>query len=436
VRVATGDMDGDGHLDLLAAGAGPSSASTLMLLGNGAGGFHLQDELLLAEGTGFYPSAVATGRFNADPYADVLGTTPTLPSGSHGDTDGTARVFLGGDDGGLTSSNVDGPWNVGLGPNAVAVGDFDNDGRPDFLAANSGNSTTGANTVSVLLNRTPWPLAQYSGDVADFGQRGIGTISPYVATLSVTNAGHDVLRVRRADFGGVNPDDFVKSSDGCTGVGVAPGGSCSIHVRFAPTAEGDRTATLRLLDNTVAGSHTAAYSGVGAAPSSGGGEAGPQGPPGSTGPQGPAGPAGASGTNGTNGATGQKGLNGGPGEAGPTGPQGMTGAQGPQGATGRRGPAGRDATVRCVPKRSRSGDVRVTCTVRFASRVARSTVRVRLVRGNTVYATARRTVRKGRVAIRVHPRARLRHARYRLLLTFVDRHGRATTVSRRVRLDR
>ena len=74
--------------------------------------------------------------------------------------------------------------------------------------------------------------------------------------------------------------------------------------------------------------------------------------------------------------------------------------------------------------------------MRFASRVARSTVRVRLVRGNTVYATARRTVRKGRVAVRVHPRARLRHARYRLLLTFTDRQGRATTVSRRVRLDR
>jgi hypothetical protein len=92
--------------------------------------------------------------------------------------------------------------------------------------------------------------------------------------------------------------------------------------------------------------------------------------------------------------------------------------------------------VRCKPKRSRSGNVKVTCTVRFASRVARSTVRVRLVRGDTVFATTRRSVRQGRVAIRVHPRARLQHARYRLLLTFVDRTGRATTVSQRVRLNR
>ena len=105
---------------------------------------------------------------------------------------------------------------------------------------------------------------------------------------------------------------------------------------------------------------------------------------------------------------------------------------GPQGATGPRGPAGRNATVRCKPKRSRSGNVRVTCTVRFASRVARSTVRVRLVRGSTVYGTARRSVRRGRIAIRVRARSRMQHARYRLLLTFVDRKGRATTVSQRV----
>jgi hypothetical protein len=78
--------------------------------------------------------------------------------------------------------------------------------------------------------------------------------------------------------------------------------------------------------------------------------------------------------------------------------------------------------------------VRVTCTVRFVALAARSSVRVRLVRGDVVYATTRRTVRRGRVAIRVRSSSRMRHARYRLLLTFVDRKGRATTVSQRVRL--
>jgi len=235
--------------------------------------------------------------------------------------------------------------------------------------------------------------------------------------------------VRRADFGGANPEDFVKTSDSCTGAAVAPGGFCFIKVRFAPTAEGGRAATLQLLDNTVAGSHNAFFSGVGAAPSTGGGATGPQGP---VGPAGPAGPAGSQGAPGTNGAAGPRGTNGTDGRSGATGPQGPGG---PQGATGPRGPAGRDATVRCRPKKSRSGKVRVTCTVRFVS-ARRSSVRVRLVRGNTVYATARRSVRRGRVALHVRAGSRLRHARYRLLLTFVDRKGTATTVSQRVRLKR
>jgi hypothetical protein len=80
--------------------------------------------------------------------------------------------------------------------------------------------------------------------------------------------------------------------------------------------------------------------------------------------------------------------------------------------------------------------VKVTCTVRFVSTASRSRVRARLVRGHSVYATGSRTVRRGRASIQVRPRARLRRARYTLLLTFVDRKGRATTVVQRVRLNR
>ena len=48
------------------------------------------------------------------------------PNGGQ-EIDGAAYVFLGDDDGGL-SSVVDGPWTVGPGAGAVAVGDFDADG--------------------------------------------------------------------------------------------------------------------------------------------------------------------------------------------------------------------------------------------------------------------------------------------------------------------
>ncbi|MEO8687855.1 MAG: FG-GAP-like repeat-containing protein [Solirubrobacteraceae bacterium] len=403
----SGDVDGDGHRDLVLPGSAPgTSSATMVLLGNGGGGFTPQDYALLAGSSSFNPSAAAIGRFNADPYGDVLAASPTLDPAGGGDTDGTARVFLGDDDGGLALTN-DGPWATGLSPKAVAVGDFNGDGKPEFLAANSG---TGANSVSVLLNTTPWP-ATFPENV-EFPDREVGSIgAPQV--LTVANTGGEVLRVTAAAFGGPQPDDFIKTSDGCTGTSVPPGGQCLIRARFAPTATGARSATLRLTDNTIQGSHISQFTGVGIDPVEGGGGTGPKGP------AGPTGPAGAPGMNGAPGTPGARGAD---------------GATGPPGATGPRGPAGRDATVRCKPKRSRSGSVKVTCTVRFASRVARSSVRVRLVRGNTVYATARRTVRRGRVAIRVHPRARLQHARYRLLLTFVDERGRATTVSQRVRL--
>ena len=45
-----------------------------------------------------------------------------------------------------------GAYAVGSSPSAIAVGDFNGDGRPDVAAANGGS-----NTVSVLLNDGNWP---------------------------------------------------------------------------------------------------------------------------------------------------------------------------------------------------------------------------------------------------------------------------------------
>ena len=59
----------------MAAGSGPGTSSgTLVLLGNGAGGFHLQVDDSPVAGVTSFPTAVAIGRFNADPYGDVLAT--------------------------------------------------------------------------------------------------------------------------------------------------------------------------------------------------------------------------------------------------------------------------------------------------------------------------------------------------------------------------
>ena len=404
-RLVAGDVNGDGDLDLVSGDRAGGGAT--VLLGNGAGGFSSRDQLGNLAGRLFRPNAFSMGRFNADRSSDLFTSSPQFSQTTGLEIESESRLVLGAADGGLKEI-ADGPWALGVGANSHAVGDFDNDGKPDL--ASTAAAGPSINTVHVLLNTTPWPEAVLEGDRLEFGSREVNTISA-AETVTVHNTGTDALRVYSADVGGDHPDDFVKTFDGCTGASIAPAGQCSIKLRFAPSATKDRSASLRLVDNTVEGLHEARFSGAGTEPESGpAGPTGPAGPGGGTGPAGPTGPGGATGTTGSRGAT------------------------GPQGATGPRGPAGRDATVRCKPKRSRSGRVRVTCTVRFRAVAARSRVRVRLVRGDVVYATTRRTVRRGRVAIRVRPNSRMRHARYRLLLTFVDRKGRATTVSQRVRL--
>ena len=247
------------------------------MLGNGAGGFRVQEDSLVEGGFQYAATAVAIARFNADPYGDLLATRPTSDPGGGADTDGTARVFLADDDGRFSSTFLDGPWSTGLGPHAVAVGDFDEDGRPDVAVANSG---TAANTVSILLNITPWPRTELIGEVLEFGDREVNTLSP-PDTVTVQNTGSDHLRIASATLGGDHPDDFVKTTDGCTGASVPPGGQCSIRLRFSPSATGERTASLLLVDNTLDESTMARFSGVGTEPTGG-----TEGPIGETGPAG------------------------------------------------------------------------------------------------------------------------------------------------------
>jgi hypothetical protein len=149
-----------------------------------------------------------------------------------------------------------------------------------------------------------------------------------------------------------------------------------VHVRFAPQAQGSRTASLTILTNAVT-DPTVALSGT----------AGPL-------PQGPPGPKGATGNTGPKGATGP------PGPAGPKGPQ------------GRRGPRGRSASVTCrVRGRQRK---RITCTITRTRAAARHTVKWRLTRRGRTVAHGTVRARNRRATIRLTKLAHLRAGRYTL----------------------
>ena len=141
--VAIADFNGDGNADLAIAIAG---GNVSVLLGKGDGTFH--SALLYAVPGN--PQCIAIGDFNGDGNADVaVGSAGVFSSAA-----GSVSVLLGNGDGTLKAS-VD--YRAGNGPKALAVGDFNGDGRPDLAVANGGTNvdtfTNLPGSVIVLLGK-------------------------------------------------------------------------------------------------------------------------------------------------------------------------------------------------------------------------------------------------------------------------------------------
>ncbi|MGD0273464.1 MAG: FG-GAP-like repeat-containing protein [Gaiellaceae bacterium] len=353
VLVTVGDFNGDGKQDL--ATANTSSGTVSVLLGNGDGTFVTKTDFTV----GSNPWSVAVGDFNGDGKQD-LATANT--------SSGTVSVLLGA---GLGSFGAKADFTVGSTPQSVAVGDFNGDGRQDLATANYGG------TVSILLNAAS---ADPSSTALSFGSAGSpvpqGTVSA-PQTVTVANNGSAPLVVLGFSVSGSNPDDFFTSTDTCGGQ-IAPDSSCTVQVRFAPQAQGSRSATLTVLSNAPSST-----------PVSLAGTAGPL-------PQGPAG------TNGTNGAT---------------------GSRGPQGIPGKiRLVTCKVVTVKVkgrMVKRKKCTTKLVSGTVSFTTA---SAARASLTRGGVLYATGTVT-KKGLV---LHALRRVQAGRYTLTLRYRQGHKQVT----------
>jgi hypothetical protein len=144
--VAVGDFNGDGKLDL--AVANQFSDTVSILLGTGTGSFGAKTDF----GAGSFPASVAVGDFNGDGNLDLavanLGHKFHFGIG----TPRTVSILLGKGTGsfGAKTEFVSGsgpdPNYLG-GPDSVAVGDFNGDGKLDLVVTN-----LNSNTVSILLN--------------------------------------------------------------------------------------------------------------------------------------------------------------------------------------------------------------------------------------------------------------------------------------------
>lgn len=134
--LVAGDFNGNGKLDLAVVNAAGNSVS--VLLGNGDGTF----QPAKTSATGAHPQGIVAGDFNSDGKLDLAVTNAA---------DNTVSILLGNGDG-TFQSHVD--YATGPGPTGLVAGDFNGDGKLDLAIADSGTPWTPPavqGVVSVLL---------------------------------------------------------------------------------------------------------------------------------------------------------------------------------------------------------------------------------------------------------------------------------------------
>ncbi|CAF2841430.1 unnamed protein product [Rotaria sp. Silwood2] len=127
--IALGDFNNDSTLDIVVVNRGTDNIG--IFLGYGDGSF--SNQMTYTTGISSGPSAVAVGDFNNDSRLDIAVANY-----------GTSNVgVLLGYDNGTFSNQMIYETGINSGPNALAIGDFNNDGRLDIAVANYGTNNVG-----------------------------------------------------------------------------------------------------------------------------------------------------------------------------------------------------------------------------------------------------------------------------------------------------
>jgi hypothetical protein len=214
ISIAVGDFNGDGKADLVTANF--SGNDVTILLGNGSGGFTQAAGSPFAVGVS--PISVAVGDFNVDGKLDLA----TANFGNSGPD--SASVLLGNGSGGFTQATGS-PFTVGVNPRAVAVGDFNGDGKPDVVVANNVSWD-----VTILLSDGSGGFTQPAGTPPFVGQ------GPWSMAVSDFNGDGKLDLVTTNIF---SSDMMVMLGNGSGGFAKAPGSPIAIGVGPAFVTTGD-----------------------------------------------------------------------------------------------------------------------------------------------------------------------------------------------------
>ena len=138
--LAIADLNGDGFPDIVSACAYDFPGLVLVLLGNGDGTFRARTDYA-ARGN---PATITLGDVNGDGRPDIV----AVNGGIYTPTENTVSVLLGNSDGSFGAPDT---FATGIDPRMAVIADVNGDGRPDLLVANVGESPDFVGSVSVLI---------------------------------------------------------------------------------------------------------------------------------------------------------------------------------------------------------------------------------------------------------------------------------------------
>jgi len=209
VCLAPGDFNGDGNLDLAAAGNG-GGLPVVVQLGYGDGAFNVVPSSPFGLSIGV--SSLAVGDFNGDGKLDLALVSDGLQGGAAGVT-----ILLGNGDGTFTPSAAS-PIPAGNAPDAIAVADFNGDGKLDLAVVNNGG-----NNISILLGNGDGTFTQSTGSPIPVGSQPLDiVVGDFTGSgkldLAVANLGSDTVTILLGNGDGT----FAQAANSPVPVGKGP----------------------------------------------------------------------------------------------------------------------------------------------------------------------------------------------------------------------